>query len=59
MRRPMNLAAEVPKFLVDSDYQALAIDKDRDRLTIVTLDDISSNKEYNSNEAREAKTANI
>jgi len=55
----MNLVAEVPKFLVDSDYQALVIDGDRDRLTIVTLDDVSSNEEYNGDEAREAETADV
>jgi hypothetical protein len=55
----MNLAAEVPKFLVDSDYQALAIDGDRDRLTTVTLDDVSSDEEYDGDEAREAEIANV
>src|SRR5450432_151669 len=58
-RRPMNLAAEVPKFLVDSDYQASAIDGDRDRLTAVTLDDVSSDEEYDGDEAREAEIADV
>jgi hypothetical protein len=55
----MNLVVEVSKFLVDSDYQALAIDGDRDRLTIVTLDDVLSDEEYDGDEAREAKIANV
>jgi hypothetical protein len=55
----MNLAAEVPKFLVDSDYQASAIDRDGDGLTAVTLDNVSSDEEYDSDEAGEAKTADV